>query len=89
MPRRVLQGIVKSTKMQNTITVEVIRREKHPLYKKFIKINKKYHAHNENADIQVGDTVSIIESKPISKTVKWVVVEGSVKKSKENKQAKE
>ena len=74
MPRRILQGIVTSTKMQNTVTVEVERRFMHPIYKKFIRLTKKYHAHNEDNSIKDGDKVQIMECKPISKTVKWFVV---------------
>jgi len=74
MPRRILQGVVISTKMQNTVTVEVERRFMHPIYKKFIRLTKKYHAHNEDNSIKDGDKVQIMECKPISKTVKWFVV---------------
>ncbi len=74
MPRRILQGVVTSTKMQNTVTVEVERRFMHPIYKKFIRLTKKYHAHNEDNSIKDGDKVQIMECKPISKTVKWFVV---------------
>jgi small subunit ribosomal protein S17 len=74
MPKRVLSGVVVSSKSDKTITVNVTRRIKHKLYKKIIRQTKKYHAHDENNEFSIGDTVSIIESKPISKLKKWVVV---------------
>ena len=73
MPKRILEGTVVSTKMDKTIVVEVERKFMHPLYKKFLRTTKKYHAHNENASIKVGDTVKIRETKPVSKTVTWEV----------------
>ena len=74
MPKRVLSGIVVSSNSNKTITVDVTRRIKHKLYKKIIKQNKKYHAHDENNEFNVGDKVSIMESKPISKLKKWKVI---------------
>ena len=74
MPKRILSGTVVSSNSNKTITVDVIRRIKHKLYKKIIRQSKKYHAHDENNEFNVGDTVSIIESKPISKLKKWKVV---------------
>ena len=74
MPKRILEGTVVSTKMDKTIVVEVERKFMHPLYKKFLRTTKKYHAHNEDANIKVGDIVKICETKPISKTVTWVVL---------------
>ena len=74
MPKRVLSGIVVSSNSNKTITVDVIRRIKHKLYKKIIRQNKKYHAHDENNEFNVGDKVSIMESKPISKLKKWKVI---------------
>ena len=79
MPRRILEGIVVSTKMDKTIVVEVERKYMHPLYKKFLKSTKKYHAHNENDAIKVGDTVKIRETIPISKTKTWEVFTGDQK----------
>ena len=75
MPRRVLEGIVTSTKMEKTVTVEVKRTYMHPLYKKFLRVSKKYHAHNENTIVKVGDIVKIRETRPIAKTVTWEVLE--------------
>lgn len=74
MPRRVLQGVVVSDKTDKTITVLVERRVMHPVYKKFIKRSKKYHAHDEGNSCREGDTVRIIECKPISKTKSWTLV---------------
>ena len=64
MPKRILSGIVVSSNANKTVTVDVVRRIKHKLYKKIIRQTKKYHAHDENNEFNVGDTVSIIESKP-------------------------
>ena len=77
MPKRLLSGIVVSSNADKTIVVKVTRRVKHKLYRKIISRSKKYHAHDENNDFKVGDTVSIIESKPISKTKTWTVVTNS------------
>ena len=74
MPRRVLQGVVVSDKMDKTIVVEVERRVMHPIYKKFIRRTKKYAAHDESNDIKVGDVVRIRECRPISKRKRWEVV---------------
>lgn len=73
MPRRILEGNVVSTKMDKTIVVEVERRYMHPLYKKFIRTTKKYHAHNVDSSIKEGDVVKIRETKPMSKTKTWEV----------------
>ena len=70
---RTLVGKVVSNKMQKTVTVLVERREKHPLYGKFVLVSKKYHAHNEMGELNEGDTVEIAESRPISKTKSWKV----------------
>jgi small subunit ribosomal protein S17 len=75
MPRRVLQGTVVSDKGDKTVTVLVERRVMHPIYKKYIRLSKKYAAHDEQNQHKVGDTVSIIECRPISKRKSWMVVE--------------
>ncbi|MBE6450171.1 MAG: 30S ribosomal protein S17 [Alphaproteobacteria bacterium] len=75
MPKRILQGVVVSDKMDKTVVVQVERRVMHPVYKKYIKSSKKYHAHDENNACKVGDVVRIQECRPISKTVTWVVLE--------------
>ena len=74
MPRRVLQGVVVSDANDKTIVVEVERRIKHPLYKKFIRRSKKYAAHDETNAIKVGDVVKIQECRPMSKRKKWEIV---------------
>ena len=74
MPRRVLQGVVVSDKMDKTVTVLVERRVMHPLYKKFIKRSKRYHAHDEANQHKVGDVVRISECRPISKSKTWEVI---------------
>ena len=73
MPRRVLQGEVVSDKSDKTVVVKVTRRVKHKLYRKIISRSKKYHAHDEMNEFKVGDLVSIVESKPISKQKSWIV----------------
>ena len=74
MPKRILQGVVVSDKMDKTIVVEVERRVQQPVYKKFIRRSKRYHAHDESNAIKAGETVRIIESRPLSKTKRWVVI---------------
>ena len=74
MPKRVMEGVVVSDKMDKTITVKVERRIMHPLYKKFIRRSKKYAAHDEANAFKVGDTVKIQECRPISKRKTWEVV---------------
>jgi small subunit ribosomal protein S17 len=71
MPKRILKGVVLSDSMDKTITVLVERKIKHPLYNKFIRKTKKYHAHDELEVSAVGDVVSIIECAPLSKTKSW------------------
>ena len=74
MPKRILSGVVVSANANKTITVDVTRRIRHKLYKKIIRRTKKYHVHDEKNEYNIGDTVSIIESKPISKLKKWTVI---------------
>ncbi len=73
MPRRILQGVVVSDKCDKTVLVKVEERVMHPIYKKYVKLHKKYAAHDESNSFKIGDIVKIIESKPISKTKKWVI----------------
>ena len=75
MPKRVLQGTVVSTLNQNTLTVSVERRFKHPVLKKTIRRSKKYRAHDGNNAHNLGDIVKIRETVPISKTKRWEVIE--------------
>ena len=74
MPRRVLIGTVVSDKTDKTVTVLVERNLMHPVYKKFIKRTKRYLAHDEANVCKVGDRVSIIETRPISKRKSWLVL---------------
>jgi len=74
MPKRVLQGVVVSDKMDKSVVVRVERRVMHPVYKKYIKRSAKYTAHDEHNACKVGDIVQIMESRPLSKTKTWVVV---------------
>ena len=73
MPKRILSGTVVSSNSNKTIIVKVTRRVKHKLYKKIIQLSKNYHVHDEDNKFKTGDTVDIIESKPISKLKKWIV----------------
>ncbi|MDR0640701.1 MAG: 30S ribosomal protein S17 [Holosporales bacterium] len=73
MPRRTLQGVVVSDKCDKTVSVRVENRVMHPIYKKYVKLHKKYMAHDEDNAYKIGDIVKIIESRPISKIKKWVV----------------
>jgi len=75
MVKKILKGKVVSDKSNKTIIVEVSRRFVHPKFKKVITTSKKYHAHDENNKFKIGDQVSIIESKPISKMKRWTVLE--------------
>ena len=74
MTKRVLQGIVVSTKNLKTLVVNVERKFRHPVLLKVIKKTKKYHAHYEEGTYAVGENVKIIESAPISKLKRWKVV---------------
>jgi small subunit ribosomal protein S17 len=79
MPKRILQGTIVSDKMDKTIVVKVERRVQHPVYKKFIRRSKKYHAHDEaNAwKGKVGEIVRIVETRPISRTKRWAVLDAT------------
>ena len=71
---KLVKGKVISTKMAKTATVLVERRKIHPIYKKGIKATKKYHVHDE-IGVKLGDNVKIVETRPISKTKRWRIVE--------------
>ena len=75
MPKKILTGVVISDRPNKTITVMVERKYSHPVFKKVIKVRKKYNAHDENNKFKTGDKVSIIESKPFSKNKKFEVME--------------
>ena len=73
MPKKVKQGVVVSDKMDKTIVVKVASYNPHPKYKKIIETNKNYKAHDEANECGIGDTVRIIESKPISGGKRWTL----------------
>jgi small subunit ribosomal protein S17 len=73
--RKTRIGVVTSNKMTKTITVAVERKVKHPMYGKFLKKTSSFHAHDEKNECSIGDTVKIMESRPLSKTKRWRLVE--------------
>ena len=73
--RKQRQGVVTSNKMDKTIVVAAKFKEKHPIYGKFVQKTKKYHAHDEQNDAHIGDTVLIMETRPLSKTKRWRLVQ--------------
>ena len=73
--RKTRVGVVSSNKMEKTITVSVVRKLKHPKYGKFLKKTKKFHAHDEKNECNIGDTVKIMETRPLSATKRWRLVE--------------
>ncbi|MCB0516159.1 MAG: 30S ribosomal protein S17 [Chitinophagales bacterium] len=73
--RKTRVGIVTSSKPDKTITVSIERKERHPLYGKFIKKTKKFHAHDEKNECNEGDVVKIMETRPLSKLKRWRLVE--------------
>ena len=68
-------GVVKSNKMHKSIVLAEVKRQKHPMYGKFVLKTKKYVAHDENNDCNEGDTVRIMETRPLSKSKNWRLVE--------------
>ena len=74
MPKRILQGKVVSDKNDQTVTVLVERRFKHPLLHKTVRMSKKYRAHDAQNQFKIGDTVRIVECAPVSKTKRWAVL---------------
>jgi small subunit ribosomal protein S17 len=73
--RKTRTGLVTSNKMDKTITVAVERKVKHPIYGKFVKKTTRFHAHDEKNECSVGDTVRIMETRPLSKLKRWRLVE--------------
>ncbi|MBQ9439444.1 MAG: 30S ribosomal protein S17 [Paludibacteraceae bacterium] len=73
--RKERTGVVSSVAMDKTITVTVKWKEKHPLYGKFVNKTKKFHAHDEKNECRIGDTVRIMETRPLSKTKRWRLTE--------------
>ena len=70
---RTVSGVVVSDRMDKTITVRVERRVKHPVYGKFVRKSTKVHAHDEDNSCQIGDTVTVIECRPLSKSKTWML----------------
>ncbi len=73
--KRIMEGVVVSDKMQKTIVVMVERMVEHPLYKKRVKVRKKYKVHDEKEVAKVGDRVRFIETRPLSKEKRWRLLE--------------
>ncbi|MBE2280113.1 MAG: 30S ribosomal protein S17 [Ignavibacteriaceae bacterium] len=73
--RKTRVGIVKSNKMEKTITVVIEKKVAHPIYKKYFKKTKKLMAHDPNNECSIGDTVKIMETRPLSKNKRWRLVE--------------
>jgi len=73
--RKALVGVVTSAKMQKTIVVRVTRRVQHPLYVRFVRVSKKFYAHDEQSEARPGDTVRIVETRPMSKLKRWRLAE--------------
>jgi len=73
--RKIREGLVVSNKMAKTVVVAVETRKVHPLYKKAIRVSKKYKAHDENSACKIGDKVKIVETRPLSKEKRWRVTE--------------
>jgi len=73
--RKERMGVVFSNKMDKSITVAVKWKKKHPIYGKFVNKTKKYHAHDEKNECNIGDTVRIMETRPLSKLKRWRLTE--------------
>jgi small subunit ribosomal protein S17 len=73
--RKTKIGVVTSNRMEKTVTVEIERKVKHPIYGKFVKKTTKFHAHDEKNECGIGDIVKIMEARPLSKTKHWRLVE--------------
>ena len=73
--RKERTGVVTSNKMDKSITVAIKWKEKHPIYGKFVNKTKKYHAHDEKNECNIGDTVKIMETRPLIKTKRWRLVQ--------------
>lgn len=69
-----LKGVVVSDKMNKTVVVEILRLKKHPKYKKYFKVTKRFKAHNPENQYHTGDKVIIGETKPMSKEKRWIVI---------------
>lgn len=73
--RKTRIGVVTSSSMDKSITISVVRRLRHPIYGKFVKKSKKFMAHDEKNECNVGDTVKIVESRPLSRRKRWRLTE--------------
>ena len=73
--RKVRQGVVVSDANDKTIVVQIHERKAHPIYKKMMTTTKKFHAHDENNEAHIGDTVRIMETRPLSKMKRWRLLE--------------
>lgn len=73
--RKIRVGVVSSNKMDKTATIVVERKVKHPIYGKFVKKSTRFHAHDEKNECSIGDLVKIMETRPLSKTKRWRLVE--------------
>jgi small subunit ribosomal protein S17 len=73
--KQVLQGVVTSDKMDKTIVIEIVMRKLHPLYKKYLTRSKKVKAHDETNEAKIGDTVRVIECRPLSRDKRWRLAE--------------
>jgi small subunit ribosomal protein S17 len=73
--RKELIGVVTSAKMQKTIVVRVTRRIQHSLYDRYVRVSKKFYAHDEQSEAKLGDTVRIVESRPLSRLKRWRLAE--------------
>ena len=74
MPKRIVQGVVVSDKNDKTIVVKVERRLLHPVFKKTVRLSKKYHAHDEMNEAKIGEIVRIEETRPSSKLKRWALI---------------
>ena len=73
--RNEMVGVVTSAKMQKTIVVRVTRQIQHPLYERYVRVSKKFYAHDEQGEARLGDTVRIVETRPMSKQKRWRLAE--------------
>ena len=73
--RKIRTGVVSSNKMDKTVTVAVERKVKHPIYGKFVKKTTSFHAHDEKNECSIGDTVKVMETRPLSKNKRWRLIE--------------
>jgi len=81
-PRQQLVGVVTSAKMQKTIVVEVTRLVQHRLYQRVVRVTKKFYAHDEQGEARPGDTVRIVETRPLSKLKRWRLAEVVARRSR-------